>query len=180
MQENLAFKEDLYFNYSYGRYFSNGVLVLSTILLLLGIKLCLYGMDIKSPLALLGLIFILIGIASYIPTELLQINYHTKEYRVAVKVFSHLYGEWETMGDVKYLSIVNINKSIALSSSEDGRKNKHDIIQECRLRLFKRPGYTIDIDDYKSRTSAIEIGRIISEGLTLPLLDATSKPPTFI
>jgi len=180
MKDKLAVYGNGFFNYSYGRYFSNGVLVLTTLLLIGGVKMLLYGIDTFSPVAFLGLVLIVFGLSSYIPSEIFQINYKTNEYRVAVKVFSNLYGVWKPIGNVKYLSIITTNKSINLSGSSDGFVPKGDIIQECRLRLYKSAGYTIDIDDYKTKSSAIQIGRIISEGLMIPLLDASSKPATFI
>lgn len=180
MQNSIALNEAAYFNYSYGRYFSNGVLVIATIGLMIGFKLMLFGIDRLNPIAFIGFFMMLGGGACFIPSEMFQINYRTHEYRVAVKIFSKLYGEWTPMGEIKYLSIVHINKSIHLSGSSNGGATRADVIEECRLRLYKGAGYTIDVDDYKTKSSAIEIGRIISDGLTLPLLDATSKPANFI
>lgn len=180
MQNSISLNEAAYFNYSYGRYFSNGVLVIATIALMVGLKLMLFGIDTLNPIAFIGFVMMIGGGACFIPSEMFQINYQTNEYRVAIKIFSTLYGEWKPMGEVKYLSIVHINKSIHLSGSSNGGVSRADVIEECRLRLYKGAGYTIDVDDYKTKSSAIEIGKVIADGLMLPLLDATTKPANFI
>ena len=180
LSQEHQYDDSNFFNYSYGRYFSNGVLVLTSIVFIVGLIFFVSGIHEFSPMILIGLILMALGFISYLPIEILQINNITKEYRVAIKLGSYIKGEWKPLGPIKYVSIVNMGKYIHLSGNEMGKKYKGDIIQECRLRLFKRAGYTIDIDDYKSKESAIYIGKIIAKGLELELLDATERPPMFI
>lgn len=180
LSNNIYEDKEKYFNYSYGRYFSNGVLVLTTLVMLIGIVFLFLNLEESYFLAFIGLIMIILGFSSYLPVELLQINNHTKEYRVAIKLGSYIKGDWIKLGEIQYLSIVNKGKYINLSGTEEGKIYKGDIIQECQLRLFKRAGYTIPIDYYKHKESALIIGKIVAQGLDLPLLDATEKPPVFI
>lgn len=170
---------DQYFNYSYGRYISNGVLVLGTIGGLIGIK-C-FDLAFSNNLLWLipGIVLILVGVFLFIPTELLQINFTDNTYRNSIKIFSHLYGEWKDLGEVKYLSIIRINKSIMLSD-QNARYAKGDVVEECQLRLYIRPGEHIIIDDYEKKSSALQIGKIIARSLQVDILDATESPAVFI
>jgi len=177
--EHQTNQEDL-FNYSYGRYFSNGVLVLTSIVFIAGLFLLSKGINEHSLLVLPGLFMATLGISSYFPIELFQINNRTREYRVSFKIGPYLKGDWKKIGDVKYLSIINTHKKIQLNYDDDYNAQKHDIIKECRLRIYKKAGYTIDVDDYNTKESAIVIGKIIAKGLGLKLLDATQRPPVFI
>jgi hypothetical protein len=171
-------EKEIFFNYSYGNYFSNGVLVLTSTLLIAGLFLLNKGINDLSILVLPGLIMTLSGISSFFPIELFQINYQTREYRIAFKLGSYMSGEWRKIGEVQYLSIVNTSKKIYLSDNSD--TSLPDTIKECRLRLYKKAGHTIDIDDYNTKESALIIGKIIAEGLDLKLLDASERPPVFI
>ena len=164
-------KKEEFFNYSYGRYFSNGILVLTSVVLLAGLFLLSKGVSELSFLIAPGFILTVLGFAAYFPTELFQIDNLNRTYRVAFKIGSYLRGDWKKIGEVQYLSIINSHKAIYVNS---------DIIKEYRLRLYIQAGYTIDVDDYKSKESAIVIGKIISRGLDLKLLDATQRPPVFI
>jgi hypothetical protein len=163
------------FNYSYGRYYSKGVLVLSSILTIAGFFTISAGLHISLPFLFPGVLMATVGIISFFPIELLQINNITKEYRVAFKLGSYIKGDWKKLGNIQYVSIIDTNKYISLSGDYKG-----EAIKECRLRLFKKAGYTYDIDNYKSKESAMFIGSIIAKGLNLRLLDATQRPPVFL
>jgi hypothetical protein len=176
---NHKIPKNQYFNYSYGRYISNGVLVICFVGALLGIKLIDLAINFSFYLLIPGLLLIIIPIFLSIPIELLQINVENNTYRNGIKIFSRVWGEWKRLGDVKYLSLIKINKSIVLSD-QNARYSNGDLIQECRLRLFIKPGEYVIIDDYEKKSSAIYIAKVLSQYLQVNILDATISPAIFM
>lgn len=167
-----------YFNYSYGRYFSKGLLALAAIGVIIGAYLLFLHNNLN--LNLIGFLLILIGISLFVPTEIFQINLETKEYRNLIKIFNFTSNpQWKDLSKVQYLSIINRKSALFLDEYKT-KSNPNEIIEECCLRLFIKAGYTITVDEYKYKENAIYIGRIIALGLNLPLLDATTKPAKFI
>lgn len=172
-------EKEQYFNYSYGRYISNGVLVIGVIGALFGLKFIDLAFTHSFYWFIPGILLILLAILLFIPSELLQINFQNNTYRIGIKFFSHISGQWKDLGTVKYLSIVRINKTILLSD-QNARYAKGDVVEECQLRLYIRPGEHIIVDDYEKKSSAIYIGKIIARSLQVDILDATTSPSVFI
>jgi len=176
---NHKIPKNQYFNYSYGRYISNGVLVIGFVGALMGIKLIDLAINFSFYLLIPGVLLVLIPVFLFIPIELLQINVENNTYRNGIKIFSRVWGEWKRLGDVKYLSLIKINKSIVLSD-QNARYSHGDLIQECRLQLFIKPGEYVIIDDYEKKSSAIYIAKVLSQYLQVNILDATISPAMFI
>lgn len=176
---NHKIPKNQYFNYSYGRYISNGVLVIGFVGALMGIKLIDLAINFSFYLLIPGLLLIIIPIFLSLPIELFQINVKNNTYRNGIKIFSRVWGEWKRLGDVKYLSLIKINKSIVLSN-QNARYSSGDLVQECRLRLFIKPGEYIVIDDYERKSSAIYIAKVLAQYLQVNILDATISPAMFI
>ncbi|MCB9256381.1 MAG: hypothetical protein H6579_04565 [Chitinophagales bacterium] len=177
-EEILLYKEDNIFNYSYGNYLSNGVLIIFVLLIFIGTYL-LFS-KIALGLNLLGVLFVIAGIAAFVPQELMQIDFKERRFRKSIKVFHLLYSEdWKSLENVKYLSIVRIKTSIHIKDS-DYINNPENQLIESKLRFFIKPGYNITIDHFKKKKSAIYIGSLIAKGLNLNLLDACLNPPEFI
>mgnify|MGYP006079232245 CR=1 FL=1 len=180
MSKELQLLDPKLFNYSYGRYLPNGVLALGVIFLFLAAKFLVEGFMVNLLWVTLSLVLILISVAIFTPVELLQIDFDKKQYRIAIKWFSKIYGEWKPIGEVKYLSIINISKHITLSDNNIDAKIKEDLVEECQLRLFVKAGKHLIVDDYQQKSSAIIIAELIAKGFKLNVLDATIKPPEFI
>jgi hypothetical protein len=180
MSKELQLLEPKLFNYSYGRYLPNGILALGVLLLFLAAKFIVDGFTVNLLYLIPSPLLILIGIAIFTPIELFQIDFDKKQYRIAIKWFSRIYGEWKPIGEVKYLSIINISKHISLSDNNIDAKVKEDLVAECQLRLFVKAGKHLIVDDYHQKSSAIIIAELIAKGLQLNVLDATIKPPEFI
>lgn len=176
---NHKIPKNQYFNYSYGRYISNGVLVIGFIGALLGIKLIDLAINFSFYLLIPGVLLIIIPIFLSIPIELFQINVENNTYRNGIKIFSRVWGEWKRLGDVKYLSLIKINKSIVLSD-QNARYSSGDHVQECRLHLFIKPGEYVIIDDYEKKSSAIYIAKNLAQYLQVNILDATISPAIFM
>lgn len=180
-EEIVLYQKDNFFNYSYGRYLSNGILIIFSIICFIGIYLLFT--NIKISLNILGLLLIIIGSFAFIPSELMQIDFKERQYRKTIKIFNYLFPEeWKSLKRVKYLSIVRIKTSIYIKEGYNSNNSveSEDHLIETKLRFFIKSGYNITIDYYKKKTSAIYIGKLIANGLKLNLLDATKSPPEII
>jgi hypothetical protein len=170
-------KEEKIFYYSYGRYFSNGFLVIFTIFALFGLLEFFATVHFSFWAALPGLLIFLGGLLSYFPIELLQVDYENKQYRVGYKFFSKIQNsEWKSLKAVKYLSIVVKKQSILIHRY----LRDSDFVEDYQLRFFVKAGYYAEIDTFHKKSSAIYIGNLIAQGLDLQLLDATIQPPEFV
>lgn len=180
-EEIQLYSKDDFFNYSYGRYLSSGILIIFSLIGFVGIYLLFTNIDFK--LNLLGFVLIVIASISFVPTELMQIDFNNRKYRKTIKIFNKLFSEeWQTLKDVKYLSIVRIKTSIYLQEGYNSNNSAdfEDHLIETKLRFFIKPGYNINIDYYKKKTSAIYIGKLIAKGMKINLLDATKSPPEIL
>lgn len=180
-EEIVLYQKDNFFNYSYGRYLSNGILIIFSIICFIGIYLLFT--NIKISLNILGLLLIILGSFAFIPSELMQIDFKERQYRKTIKIFNYLFPEeWKSLKRVKYLSIVRIKTSIYIKEGYNSNNSveSEDHLIETKLRFFIKSGYNITIDYYKKKTSAIYIGKLIANGLKLNLLDATKSPPEII
>lgn len=180
MKKPVSLLEEEAFNYSYGRYLPTSILVLFSLLACLGFYLGIHALKENMSLLFPAILCIVICVASFIPMELLQIDFKRREYRIGLKIFSYISGDWKPIGSIKYLSIVNVRKHIHLKSGQSKAAIKNELIEECQLRLFVSAGRNIVIDDYQKKSSAITIATPIAKGLGLEVLDATVRPPFFI
>ena len=173
-------EENKIFSYRYGRYLSKGTLVIAVALAIGGLYLFLANIDGEFLLSILGFIMFGIGFFAFIPVELFQLNFKTREYRNCIKIFSFQKGEWKPLGKVQYLSIVTQTKFITMPGPGLMGASIDKNVYDCNLRFFIKAGYYIDIEDFDSKPEAIELGRLISKGLNLDFIDATVKPAKFI
>lgn len=178
--ELLDIDDNRIFSYRYGRYLSSGFLVIGFTMAVAGIFIFISNITVDWFFALLGLVMFGIAILIYIPTELFQVNFRTKEYRVCVKFFNHYKGEWKSLNRVQYLSIIARKKTVSMSRpSLLGAQIGHNV-EDCNLRFYIKAGYYIEIDDFDHKKEALQFGKLIADGLELKLLDATIRPPEFV
>jgi len=161
--------------HSYGRYLSNGTLVITTSMFIVGLLI--------NPIV--GAILFIFTIISFIPSEVLEIDVENRKYRNALVFFKYRKGEWKELGTIKYLSIITNTESI-INGNPAGigfvlpRANINAKVTNCKLRFYKRAGYYIEIDEFDKLENVIELGKEIAKKLNLELLNATQRPPIFI
>lgn len=172
---------DHIYTYSYGRYLSNGAKAIIIFSWLVCLGVIVNALINDNFLQIFICIFIiLIGILALIPSEIFQVNGHSKQYRIAIKFFSVIKGEWKSLEKVQYVSIVTKKKSIFMDRARLLPQGQDFIVEDCNLRFYIKAGYYIDIDDFNSAKKAIKIGKQIASCLNLRLLNATIRPPEFI
>lgn len=161
--------------HSYGRYFSKGLLVITTSLFIIALLI--------NPI--LSILFFIIAILSFIPSEVLEIDVQNKKYRNALIFFNYKKGNWKDIGYVKYLSIITNTESIITGNPLGAnfvlpKPNINSKVFNCKLRFFRKAGYYIEIDEFDELEKAVELGSKIAKALDLQLLNATVRPPIFI
>ncbi len=171
-------KSNSIYEYSYGKKLSSG---LFTAFIFLGIILFGFAINLTNIITVsILIIYLVLFSVSLLPTEVLQVNFKTKEYRIVTKVLNvYSKAEWKTLQYVQYLSIVLADYIVSKITPNITSKNSHKY-SSYELRFFVKSGYYFIIDTFNSKENAIHIGLDIAKGLDLNILDATITPPEFI
>lgn len=126
---------------------------------------------------------ILIIILSFAAYRITEIDFKTRKYREGYMIFGIRTGEWKTIFDFNYVSVVGKNmkaqhsRSLVILKNPTGSTDSYGVYE---IRLFKTISQRIILCSYSSRSKAMETGKLVAEGLGSKLLDATQVPPKFI
>lgn len=130
-----------------------------------------------------SLIPISIIVLSFSTYRITEIDFTVRKYREGYMVFGFKTGEWKTIFDFNYVSIVGKDvktehsRTLGPISNPVGNSESYSVYE---IRLFKTISQRIILFSYASHQKALEVGTLVCKGLDSKLLDATVQPPKFL
>lgn len=138
---------------------------------------------IKFEYYLQSLIPIGIIVLSFSGYRFTEINFETRKYREGYMFFGIKSGEWKTIFDFNYVSIVGKNvkakhsRTLGPLSNPTGTIDSYGVYE---IRLFKTISQRIILFSYSSHKKALKTATLVATKLDSKLLDATVIPPKFL
>lgn len=126
---------------------------------------------------------IAIIVFSFSGYRITEIDFNQRKYREGYMFFGKRNGEWKTIFDFTYVSIVGKDvktqhsRTLGPMSNPTGNTDAYGVYE---IRLFKSISQRIILFTYPSHKKALEAATIVCKGLESKLLDATQQPPVFL